>query len=227
MTSQLMEMVALDFLTFEDGRGGVANVLLITDILSKYAMAVASANQTARTTARTFFDAFVIQCHGFPPRIYSDQRRNLQKQGHQGMCSIAGIKKSRTFPYHAMGYGCTERFNRTLLDILRTLEEDQKRNRRRFVPPLVHAYNCTRHHTTGFSPFYMMFGRQPRLAIDVLLNLKSSEHEKRCSAEYMKDLQKRLKRTYQISQEAMKKASRRAKDAMTLVCEERCLKPVT
>ena len=84
MTSHLMEMVALAFLTFEDGRGGVANVLLITDILSKYAMAVASANQTARTTARTFFDAFVIQCHGFPPRIYSDQRRNLQKQVHQG-----------------------------------------------------------------------------------------------------------------------------------------------
>ena len=43
------------------------------------------------------------------------------------------------------------------------------------------------------------------------LNLKSSEHEKRCSIEYMKDLQKRLKRTYQIAQEAMKKASRRAK----------------
>ena len=57
----------------------------------------------------------------------------------------------------------------------------------------------------------MLFGRQPRLAVDVLLNLKSSEHEKRCSTEYMKDLQKRLKRTYQIAQEAMKKASRRAK----------------
>ena len=57
----------------------------------------------------------------------------------------------------------------------------------------------------------MLFGRQPRLAIDVLLNLKSSEHEKRCLTEYMKDLQKRLKRTYQIAQEAMKKTSRRAK----------------
>ena len=57
----------------------------------------------------------------------------------------------------------------------------------------------------------MLFGRQPRLAVDVLLNLKSPEHEKRCSTEYMKHLQKRLKRTYQIAQEAMKKASRRAK----------------
>ena len=47
--------------------------------------------------------------------------------------------------------------------------------------------------------------------VDVLLNLKSSEHEKRCSTEYMKDLQKCLQRTYQIAQEAMKRASIRAK----------------
>ena len=56
-----------------------------------------------------------------------------------------------------------------------------------------------------------MLGRQPRLAVDVLLNLKSSEHEKRCSAEYMKDLQKRLKRTHRIAKEAKKKVSRSAK----------------
>ena len=52
------------------------------------------------------------------------------------LCSIAGIKKSRTTPYHAMGNGCTERFNHTLLDMLRTFEEDQKRNRKRFDPRL-------------------------------------------------------------------------------------------
>ena len=210
ITSQPMEMVALDFLTLEDGRGGVANVLVITDHFSKYAMAVPTTNQTARTTARTFFDAFVVH-YGFPSRIHSDQGRNFESKVIKELCAIAGIKKSRTTPYHAMGNGCTERFNRTLLEMLRTLEEDQKRNWKRFVPQLVHAYNCTRHHTTGFSPFYMLFGRHPRLAVDVLLNLKSSEHEKRCSTEYMKDLQKRLKRTYQIAQEAMKKASRRAK----------------
>ena len=90
--------------------------------------------------------------------------------------------------------------------------EDRKHNWKRFVPQLVHAYNCTRHHTTGFSPFYMMFERQPRprLAVGVLLNLKSSKYEKPCSSEYMKDLQKSLKSTYQIAQEAMKKTSRRA-----------------
>ena len=154
ITSQPMEIVALDFLTLEDDRGGVANVLVITDHFSKYAMAVPTTNQTARTTARTFFDAFVVH-YGFPSRIHSDQGRNFESKVIKELCPIAGIKKSRTTPYHAMGNGSTERFNRTLLEMLRTLEEDQKRNWKRFVPQLLHAYNCTRHHTTGFSPFHI------------------------------------------------------------------------
>ena len=50
-----MEMVALDYLTLEDGCGGVVNVLVITDHFSKYAVAIPTTNQTARTTARVFF----------------------------------------------------------------------------------------------------------------------------------------------------------------------------
>ena len=146
-------------------------------------MTVPTVNQTARTTARTLFDAFVAR-YGFPSRIHSDQGRNFESKVIKKQCSNAGIKKSRSTPYHPMENGCTERFNRTLLDMLRTLEENQKRNWKRFVPQLVHAYNCTRHHTIGISPLYMMFGCQPRLKFDVLLNLKSSAHEKRCSTEY-------------------------------------------
>ena len=66
-----MEIVALDYLTLEDGRGGVVNVLVITDHFSKYAVAIPTTNQTARTTARVFFDAFIVH-YGFPTRIHSD-----------------------------------------------------------------------------------------------------------------------------------------------------------
>ena len=97
ITSQRMEMVALDFLSLEDGRGGVANVLVITDDFFKYAMAVPTANQTTRTTARTFFDAFIVH-YGFPSRIHSDQGRNFESKVIKEFCSIAGIKKSRTTP---------------------------------------------------------------------------------------------------------------------------------
>ena len=210
ITSQPMEMVALDYLTLEDGRGGIVNVLVITDHFSKYAVAIPTTNQTARTTARVFFDAFIVH-YGFPTRIHSDQGRNFESRIIKELCAMAGMKKSRTTPYHPMGNGCTERFNRTLISMLRTLEEEQKRNWKRFVPQLVHAYNCTRHHTTGLSPYFLMYGRKPRLAADVLLDLQFPGSGTRCQTEYAKDLKKRLETTYQVAQEAIKKAASRAK----------------
>ena len=40
------------------------------------------------------------------------------------------------------------------------------------VPALVHVYNCTRNAATGFSPYYLLFGREPRLPVDVEFGLQ-------------------------------------------------------
>ena len=103
---------------------------------------------------------------------------------------MSGMTKSHTTPYHPMGNWCIELFNRTLISMQRTLEEEQKRNWKIFVPQLVHAYNCTQHHNTGLSPYFLMYGRQPRLAADVLLDLQFPGSGTRCQTEYAKDLKK-------------------------------------
>lgn len=52
-----------------------------------------------------------------------------------------------------------------------TLENHKKSHWHDYVKPLVHAYTCTKNEVTGFTPYELMFGRQPRLPVDLAFGL--------------------------------------------------------
>ena len=120
------------------------------------------------------------------------------------------MTKSRTSPYHPAGNGMTEKFNRTLLDMLGTIEPSKKSDWKNYVSPIVHAYNCTRHSSTGFSPYYLMFGREPRLPIDLVFGLEINQ-PKQPRTKYVQDMRERLRHSYQLASEAAKKSGKRQK----------------
>lgn len=207
-----MELVCIDYLKLERSAGGYENVLVITDHFTRYAQAFPTLNQTAKTTARVLFEKFIVH-YGFPERLHSDQGRNFESQIIQQLCNLAGVEKSRTTPYHPSGNGMCERFNRTLLHMLGTLPEKDKKNWKDAIAPVVHAYNATRHESTGFSPFYLMFGREPRLAIDVYLGLTPNNRTKvGSSSKFVADLKRRLSQAYEIAQRNSRMASKRHKN---------------
>ena len=194
------ELVNISYLSLEMSKGRYENILVISDHFTRYAMAVPTKNQTARTTAKVLFDNFFAH-YGFPAKLHSDKAQNFESRVIKHLCKVAGIKKTRTTPYHPKGNGQVERFNQTLLQMLGTLEPTQKSDWKSYVLPLMHAYNATRHDTTGFSPFYLMFGRHPRLALDAFLGLEPSAESGRTQAEYSTKFQSRLSFAYQKASE--------------------------
>ncbi len=85
----------MDYFTLEPSKGGVGKVLVITDHFTRYAMAIPTKNQTAKTTAETFFNNFVVH-YGIPSRIHSDQGPTFESELIRELCEITGMKKSRT-----------------------------------------------------------------------------------------------------------------------------------
>ena len=207
-----MELVHLDFLKVEINPDKYRDVLVITDHFTGYAQAYVTPDETARTTAKYFLDEFCA-LFGLPEKIISDQGRNFESQVMKEMCSLLGIQKLRTTPYHPQTNGQCEKFNRTLLDMLGTLDPAKKAHWPKLVKALVRAYNSTRNRMTGFSPHQLMFGYSPRLPIDVELGLPAPGGWLKGSTRtaYVKRLKKRLMWSYHKAREAREREAKRAK----------------
>ena len=170
LVTQPLELVHMDYLSLEPSKGNIENVLVKTDHFTRYALAYPSKTQKAQATARILWDNFI--CHyGFPEKFISDQGRNFESDLIKELCKIAGVKKVHTTPYHPQGNGQCERFNSTLCNMLDTLSEEEKSDWKSHLGCMTHAYNCTKHASTTYSPYYLMFGRHPRLPIDVEFGL--------------------------------------------------------
>lgn len=95
--------------------------------------------------------------------------------------------------------------------MLGTLEAKQKSKWKDHVKPLVHAYNCTRNDTTGFTPYELMFGRSPRLPVDLAFGLPINQGKPQPHSQYVQSLKARLQESYRIASENAAKAAEKNK----------------
>ena len=86
--------------------------------------------------------------------------------------------------------------NQTIIRMIDKLEEDKKACWSEHLPELLMAYNATHSAVTGYSPYYLLFGRRPRIPVDYLFpTLRDSPHQTKMEA-YVVAMQKRLKEAF-------------------------------
>lgn len=132
--------------------------------------------------------------------MHSDQGTDFESRLIHDVLSALGVEKSRTTPYHPQGDPQPERFNRTLLNMLGTLDPMRKKRWSQHIGHLVHAYNCTSNEATGFSPYYLMFGREARLPVDLCFGTSSDGTRPETYLKYVTDMRKELKAAYELAE---------------------------
>ena len=157
--------------------------------------------------------------YGFLAKIITNQGQNFESKLIENLCQVTGVKKLRSSQYHPQTNGQCECFNSTLLNMLGTLTPKQKKDWKSQVPALVHAYNCTRNAATGFSPYYLLFGREPRHPVDVEFALqRGSQKGSLSESAYISQLRSRLKFTHKRAKQMAKRQQARHKGLYDQKC---------
>ena len=176
----------------------ICNVLVLQDHFPKYIVAYVVKDQTARTAAETLRNGY-FGLVGAPAYLVSDQGKAFTGHVITHLCELYGVQKLRTSPYHAQTNGQVKRMNQMIICMISKLEEDKKACWSEHLPELLLAYNATCSAVTGYSPYYLLFGRRPRIPVDYLFpTLCDSPHQTKMEVS-VAAMQKRLKEAFTVA----------------------------
>lgn len=156
------DRIGVDVIQFPCSRAGNQYAVVFVDYLTKWPEVYAVPDQTAATIANLLVSEIVSR-HGVPAEILSDRGRAFLSSLLKEVQQLLGFHKTNTTAYHPQTNGLVERFNRTLTSMLAKRVEKGGKDWDQKLPFVLFAYRASQQQSTLESPFFLLYGRDPRL----------------------------------------------------------------
>ena len=142
-------------------------IMVVGDYFTRWTECYPIPDQKAQTVASKIVEEFVAR-FGVPLGLHSDQGRDFESAVFKEVCSLLGLRKTRTTPYHPRSDGIVERFNGTMENMLRLWVSKSHTDWDQHLALLCMAYRAAEHESTKETPNAMMLGRELSMPIDLL-----------------------------------------------------------
>ena len=216
-----MERIHLDILgPFPKSHSGNVYILMLVDQFTKWLECYPLPDKNVETIAKAMVEGFIAR-FGCPLQIHTDQGWNFTGNLFTQVCQLLQIVKTRTTPYHPASNAQVERFNKTLLQIIRAYLKGNQRTWDENLQLLARAIRASVNRTTGFTANRMMLGCEVLEPIDLMLGTASQSLRQETSVEYVKKLEERLKRVHKQARDTLLSAQHRQKKDYDLKVLER------
>lgn len=154
---------------------GNRHVIIFGDYTTKWIEAFPIVDMKAETVAKLFVENIVCR-FGSPNELLSDQGTNFTSNIVKEVTKMCNTRKIFTTPYHPQTDGMVERFNSTLLTMISMYVSTNQRDWDTLLPYMLFAYRTSKHATTKYTPFFLLYGFESRLPIDSVLNANFTDY---------------------------------------------------
>ena len=159
----------MDVLQLPVTSSGNKYVVVFLDYMTKWVEAFPTSDQQAPTIASLLVEHIICR-HGVPEELLSDRGSNFLSELILELCSLTGMKKINTSGYHPQTDGLVEKFNSTIQGMMAKTGDANVMEWDKQLPFLLFAYRTVVQESTRESPFYLLYGRDPRLPSGTILD---------------------------------------------------------
>jgi len=164
------QQVSLDLIVaLPRTKSGHDAIVVFVDKLTKMVHYVATTTNVTAPQLSQIFMREVCRLHGVPDSILSDRDPRFTGHFWRALWDQLGTKLSMSTAYHPQTDGQTERANRTLEEMLRSFVDWHQTDWDQHLSALEMAINSAKQASTGFSPFYLNYGQEVQLPLDLAL----------------------------------------------------------
>lgn len=138
-------------------------ILVAVESVSKWVIAKPHREALTNNVIQFFRDE-IIAFSGIPADIVIDRGQNFLSNAMERFLQEGGIVHRKTSPYHPQSNGQVERVNKNIGSLIRKAMITFGGHWDDYLQHAVFVCRATKHSTTGFSPFFLLFGVEARIS---------------------------------------------------------------